>query len=179
MDPIQTSEPPVFNRRQIYRPFLERINPIASMRTVVQQNLIVWRRSDPRDPEQPPIHEAFASAAELQPGVQMALVGELDRVRLLSCIWLWIVSIATRMPSIFLSRPPTSRILRRRTLAPCLRPLGCVCLPDIGSFLESRRKRSRRLTRSSANWVKARPYGTENTRTTSMTNPVFESTLRV
>jgi hypothetical protein len=75
MDPTQTSEPPVFDRRQIYRPFLERINPIASLRSVVQQDLIVPPAADPRDSDQPPIHEALASAAELQPGVQMALVG--------------------------------------------------------------------------------------------------------
>jgi hypothetical protein len=45
------------------------------MRTVVEQGLIVSPSADPRDPEQPPIYEAFASAAELRPGVQMALVG--------------------------------------------------------------------------------------------------------
>ncbi len=75
MDPTQTSEPPVFDRRLIYRPFLERLNPIASMRTVVEQHLIVSPSADPSDPQQPPIYEAFASAAELRPGVQMALVG--------------------------------------------------------------------------------------------------------
>lgn len=75
MDPIQMPETPIFDRRLIYRPFLERLNPIASIRTVVEQDLIVTPGNDPRDPAQPPIHEAFASAAEIQPGVQMALVG--------------------------------------------------------------------------------------------------------
>jgi len=75
MDPILTPEQPVFDRRQIYRPFLERINPIASMHTVFEQELIVTPGGDPSDPTQPAIHEAFATAAELQPGVQMALVG--------------------------------------------------------------------------------------------------------
>ena len=42
---------------------------------MVEQDLIVTPGNDPRDPAQPPIHEAFASAAEIQPGVQMALVG--------------------------------------------------------------------------------------------------------
>jgi len=74
MDPVETSAT-VFDRRQVYRPFLERLNPIASLRTVIQQDLIVPPGSDPRDPAQPQIHEAFASAAELQPGSQMALVG--------------------------------------------------------------------------------------------------------
>jgi len=75
MDQVATADTPVFDRRQIYRPFLERLNPIALSRPVIEQELIVAPRSDPRDPEQPPIHEAFASAAELNRGSQMALVG--------------------------------------------------------------------------------------------------------
>src|SRR5712692_7780759 len=65
----------VFDRRQIYRPFLERLNPIASLRSVIARDLIVPRNHDPRDPGQPPIHVALADAAELSPGTQMALVG--------------------------------------------------------------------------------------------------------
>ena len=60
MDSIQTPDQPVFDRRLIYRPFLERLNPIASMRTVLEQELDVAPGSDPRDPMQPAIHEAFA-----------------------------------------------------------------------------------------------------------------------
>src|ERR1017187_1059984 len=75
MDPVATVNTPTFDRRQLYRPFLERLNPIALSRTVIEQELIVPPKSDPRDPEQPPIHEAFASAAELNRGSQMALVG--------------------------------------------------------------------------------------------------------
>ncbi len=63
-----------FDRRQIYRPFLERLNP-ASPSVIEAQNLIVPSEHDPRDPEQPPIHVAFANAAELRRGSQMALVG--------------------------------------------------------------------------------------------------------
>jgi hypothetical protein len=63
-----------FDRRQIYRPFLERLNP-ASPGMLGAQNLIVPPEHDPRDPDQPPIHVAFANAAELNRGVQMALVG--------------------------------------------------------------------------------------------------------
>jgi len=75
MDQVATADTPAFDRRQIYRPFLERLNPIALSRTVIEQELIVPPKSDPRDPDQPPIHEAFASAAELNRGSQMALVG--------------------------------------------------------------------------------------------------------
>ena len=64
-----------FDRRQVYRPFLERLNPIASLRDVVDRDLIVPRDHDPRDAGQPPIHAAFADAAELSRGTQMALVG--------------------------------------------------------------------------------------------------------
>ncbi len=61
-----------FDRRQIYRPFLERLNP-SSPGTL--GDLIVAPEHDPRDPDQPPIHVAFANSAELKRGVQMALVG--------------------------------------------------------------------------------------------------------
>src|ERR1035438_5945335 len=63
-----------FDRRQIYRPFLERLNPISSGELEVQ-DLIVSPKHDPRDPDQPPIHLAFANTAELSRGAQMALVG--------------------------------------------------------------------------------------------------------
>src|ERR1700686_4769149 len=75
MDPVSASNTATFDRRQIYRPFLERLNPIALSGSIVQQDLIVPPKSDPRDPGQPPIHEAFAEAAELRRGTQMALVG--------------------------------------------------------------------------------------------------------
>src|SRR6266481_3157695 len=75
MEKEQTSSTIVFDRRLIYRPFLERLNPIASARTVLEQDLIVPPDHDPRDLEQPPIHVAFARAAELNRGIQMALVG--------------------------------------------------------------------------------------------------------
>src|SRR5712692_8371169 len=65
----------VFDRRQIYRPFLERLNAIASLRELVKRDLIVPRNHDPRDRGQPPIHVALADSAELSPGTQMALVG--------------------------------------------------------------------------------------------------------
>jgi hypothetical protein len=61
----------IFDRRQIYRPFLERLNPGPPW----VMNLIVPPEHDPRDPDQPPIHEAFANTAELSRGAQMALVG--------------------------------------------------------------------------------------------------------
>lgn len=64
-----------FDRRQVYRPFLERLNPIAPLHDVVDHDLIVPRHHDPRDARQPPIHVAFANTAELSPGAQMALVG--------------------------------------------------------------------------------------------------------
>src|SRR5450432_878724 len=64
-----------FDRRQVYRPFIERLNPIASLLDLVADDLIVARDHDPRDPGQPPIHVAFANSAELSRGSQMALVG--------------------------------------------------------------------------------------------------------
>lgn len=63
-----------FDRRQIYRPFLERLNT-TSPGVLEAQNLIVPPEHDPRDPDQPPIHVAFANTAELSRGAQMALVG--------------------------------------------------------------------------------------------------------
>jgi Cdc6-like AAA superfamily ATPase len=65
----------VFDRRQVYRPFLERLNPIASSQSLLAEGLIVAPDHDPRDAGQPPIHVAFASVAELSRGSQMALVG--------------------------------------------------------------------------------------------------------
>src|ERR1035437_3349781 len=76
MAQVTGTETPIFDRRQIYRPFLERLNPIALNRSVAQRNLmVVPPTSDPRDPKQPPIYEVFAGAAELNRGTQMALVG--------------------------------------------------------------------------------------------------------
>src|SRR2546425_11859578 len=63
-----------FDRRQVYRPFLERLNP-SSPSVLGAQDLIVLPEHDPRDPDQPPIHVAFANTAELNRGAQMALVG--------------------------------------------------------------------------------------------------------
>jgi hypothetical protein len=63
-----------FDRRQIYRPFLERLNP-ASPAVSEALGLIVPPEHDPRDADQPPIHVAFANTAELSQGAQMALVG--------------------------------------------------------------------------------------------------------
>jgi len=64
-----------FDRRQVYRPFLERLNPIAPLRDLVDHDLIVPRDHDPCDAGQAPIHVALADAAELSRGTQMALVG--------------------------------------------------------------------------------------------------------
>jgi ABC-type dipeptide/oligopeptide/nickel transport system ATPase component len=64
----------VFDRRQIYRPFLERLNPIGS-HNLPADGLIVAPDHDPRDTGEPPIHVAFANTAELTRGSQMALVG--------------------------------------------------------------------------------------------------------
>src|SRR5664279_4137093 len=64
----------VFDRRQIYRPFLELLNP-SSPSAHDLEAIIVPPEHDPRDPDQPPIHMAFASTAELNRGAQMALVG--------------------------------------------------------------------------------------------------------
>src|ERR1035437_317083 len=76
MAQVTRTETLTFDRRQIYRPFLERLNPIALNRSVAQRNLmVVPPTSDPRDPKQPPIYEVLAVAAELNRGTQMALVG--------------------------------------------------------------------------------------------------------
>jgi hypothetical protein len=76
MAQVTRTDTATFDRRQIYRPFLERLNPIALSRSVAQRNLmVVPPRSDPRDPKQPPIHEVFADTAELNRGTHMALVG--------------------------------------------------------------------------------------------------------
>src|ERR1700722_6039409 len=64
-----------FDRRQVYRPFLDRLNPIASSQNLSADGLIVAPSHDPRDTGQPPIHVAFANTAELTRGSQMALVG--------------------------------------------------------------------------------------------------------
>lgn len=61
-----------FDRRQIYRPFLERLSPTSPG---ALRALIVSPEHDPRDLDQPPIHEVFATTAELSRGAQMALVG--------------------------------------------------------------------------------------------------------
>ena len=71
--PAMASNPRSFDRRQIYRPFLERLTPEFSGAEF--GDLIVPPAHDPRDPDQPPIHVAFASTAELNRGVQLALVG--------------------------------------------------------------------------------------------------------
>ena len=63
-----------FDRRQIYRPFLERLSQ-TSPGVLESHDLIVLPEHDPRDPDQPPIHVAFANMAELSRGAQMALVG--------------------------------------------------------------------------------------------------------
>jgi hypothetical protein len=65
----------VFDRRQVYRPFLERLNPIALSQRLLADDLIVTPDHDPRDTGSPPIHVAFANTAELSRGSQMALVG--------------------------------------------------------------------------------------------------------
>src|ERR1035438_928841 len=77
METVADSKPRavVFDRRQVYRPFLERLNPIASSQSLLAEGLIVAPDHDPRDAGQPPIHVAFASVAELSRGSQMALVG--------------------------------------------------------------------------------------------------------
>jgi len=63
-----------FDRRLVYRPFLERLNPIGSQ-NLPADDLIVAHDHDPRDTGEPPIHVAFANTAELTRGSQMALVG--------------------------------------------------------------------------------------------------------
>jgi hypothetical protein len=55
--------PPDFDRRQVYRPFLERLNSLAPIRRVETDNLIVVRNHDPLDASEPPIHVVFAHAA--------------------------------------------------------------------------------------------------------------------
>jgi hypothetical protein len=65
----------VFDRRQVYRPFLERLNPIGSSQGLLAEGLIVTPDHDPRDTGEPPIHVALANTAELTRGSQMALVG--------------------------------------------------------------------------------------------------------
>src|SRR5450759_148788 len=76
MAQVTNAETLIFDRRQIYRPFLERLNPIVLSGSVAQRKLMVIPpKSDPRDPKQPPIYEVFAGAAELNRGTQMALVG--------------------------------------------------------------------------------------------------------
>src|SRR4051794_10020571 len=74
--PTETrSRPVAFDRRQIFRPFLERLGSISSPQALADSDLIVPRDHDPRDVGQPPIHVAFASSAELNRGTQIALVG--------------------------------------------------------------------------------------------------------
>jgi hypothetical protein len=70
----RTMEPTTvtFDRRQVYRPFLASLS-LSSPNAL--GDLIVAPEHDPREPDQPPIHVAFANAAELTRGVQMALVG--------------------------------------------------------------------------------------------------------
>ena len=69
------SSPVAFDRRLVFRPFIERLNPIASPHSLEFHDLIIPRDHDPRDPGEPSIHMAFAEAAELNRGTQMALVG--------------------------------------------------------------------------------------------------------
>jgi hypothetical protein len=77
METVADSKPRavVFDRRQVYRPFLERLNPIASSQSLLAEGLIVAPDHDPRDTGEPPIHVAFANTAELTRGSQTALVG--------------------------------------------------------------------------------------------------------
>jgi ABC-type dipeptide/oligopeptide/nickel transport system ATPase component len=63
-----------FDRRLLYRPFLERLNPIGSQ-NLPAADLIAVPDHDPRDTGEPPIHVALANTAELTRGSQMALVG--------------------------------------------------------------------------------------------------------
>lgn len=73
-----------FDRRQVYRPFLERLNP-ESPGTLEAQDLIVPPARNPRDPDQPPIHVAFANTAELSRGARWRWSAELARAKRLSC----------------------------------------------------------------------------------------------
>src|ERR1035438_4517024 len=63
------------DRRQLYRPFLERLNPIATPRDLLARGLIVTRDHDPRDTQQPSVHDSLAASAELSRGIQIAVVG--------------------------------------------------------------------------------------------------------
>lgn len=74
-EPDQTSTAVAFDRRKVYRPFLESLNSIAPARELLARGLIIPRDHDPRDLHEPPIHEALAHSAELNRGTQMALVG--------------------------------------------------------------------------------------------------------
>jgi Cdc6-like AAA superfamily ATPase len=76
METVADSKPGavVFDRRQLYRPFLERLNPTGSQ-SLLADGLVVAPDHDPRDIGRPPIHVAFANTAELTRGSQMALVG--------------------------------------------------------------------------------------------------------
>jgi hypothetical protein len=67
--------PPDFDRRQVYRPFLERLNSLSTLDKLESEDLIVLRNHDPLEAAEPPVHVAFARAAELTRGVQIALVG--------------------------------------------------------------------------------------------------------
>jgi hypothetical protein len=64
-----------FDRRQVYRPLLERLNPIAVPRELLARDLIVTPDHDPHDATQPPVHESLATSAELTRGIQIAVVG--------------------------------------------------------------------------------------------------------
>lgn len=75
MDRNPTSSHANFDRRQIFRPLLERLNPIAAQHDLDNDELIVVPEHDPCDAATPPIHLAFANAAELSRGSQIALVG--------------------------------------------------------------------------------------------------------
>ena len=67
--------PPGFDRRQVYRPLLERLNSLAPLRELESAGLIVPRTHDPLEAGEPPIHVSFARAVELTRGIQIALVG--------------------------------------------------------------------------------------------------------
>jgi hypothetical protein len=51
---------PVRDRREIFRPFLARINPLVSAREILEKDLVVAREADPQDREEPPIHMAHS-----------------------------------------------------------------------------------------------------------------------
>jgi hypothetical protein len=75
MEADTKSQAVAFDRRQVYRPFLERLNPIAVPRDLLARDLIVAPAHDPRDAAQPPIHASLATSAELTRGIQIAVVG--------------------------------------------------------------------------------------------------------